>query len=62
MIGLHFYMCGSRSNLESLVDLIDEGRLDPVVDSSFPLQEIVKAEDKLATQDHFGKIVLTPRA
>jgi NADPH:quinone reductase-like Zn-dependent oxidoreductase len=53
LISMRFYMGGSRANLESLVELIDEGRLDPVVDSS---------EQKLAVQNHFGKILLTPGA
>ena len=58
MVGLHFYMLGSRRNLRQLVDLVADGSIDPVIDSCFPLGDIVAAELKLAAQDHFGKIVL----
>lgn len=58
MVALHFYMLGSRSNLHHLVELVAGGWIDPVIDSRFPLGDIVAAEHKLATQDHFGKIVL----
>jgi acryloyl-coenzyme A reductase len=62
MIAQHFYMCGTKRNVEQLVELIAAGRLAPVVDSCFPLSEIATAETKLASQDHFGKIVLAPAA
>jgi NADPH:quinone reductase-like Zn-dependent oxidoreductase len=58
MVSLHFYMLGSRSNLEQLIELVADGSIDPVIDSRFPLGDIVAAESKLAAQDHFGKIVL----
>ena len=58
MISLHFYMLGSRSNLEQLIELVADGSIDPVIDSRFALGDIVAAERKLAAQDHFGKIVL----
>jgi acryloyl-coenzyme A reductase len=58
MITMHFHIQGTKHNLEQLVGLIAEGRLDPVIDSRFPLAQIADAERKLATKDHFGKIVI----
>jgi NADPH:quinone reductase-like Zn-dependent oxidoreductase len=60
MVSLQFYMLGSRRNLERLVELVADGSIVPVIDSRFALGDIVAAEHKLATQDHFGKIVLDP--
>ena len=60
MISLHFYMLGTRRNLEQLVELVADRSIDPVIDSRFALGDIVAAERKLAAQDHFGKIVLDP--
>jgi NADPH:quinone reductase-like Zn-dependent oxidoreductase len=60
MISMHFHIQGRKANLEQLVGLIADGRLEPVIDSRFPLAQIADAERKLAAQDHFGKIVVTP--
>ncbi len=59
MVALHFYMLGSRRNLCRLVDLVADGSIEPVIDSCYPLGDIVAAEHKLATQDHFGKIAIS---
>jgi acryloyl-coenzyme A reductase len=60
MVSQHYYMCGSKRNVEQLVSLIAEGSLEPVIDSRYALSDIATAERKLASQDHFGKIVLAP--
>jgi acryloyl-coenzyme A reductase len=62
MISMHFHAEGSKRNLEELVELIGQGRLAPVIDSRFALRDIALAEGKLASQDHFGKILLIPPA
>lgn len=55
-----FYMCGPRQDLADLVRLVGEGRIDPVIDSTFPLSDVVQAEARLAAREQFGKIVLVP--
>jgi acryloyl-coenzyme A reductase len=60
MISMHFHVQGTKQNLEDLVELIGQGRLDPVIDSRFPLRDIALAEEKLLSQNHFGKIVIVP--
>ena len=39
--------------------LFDQGKLRPVIDSTFPLSEAGKAHARMAKGDHAGKIVLT---
>jgi NADPH:quinone reductase-like Zn-dependent oxidoreductase len=55
-----FYMCGPRADLTELVRLVGEGRIEPVIDSRFPLSETAAAEARLAACEQFGKIVLVP--
>jgi NADPH:quinone reductase-like Zn-dependent oxidoreductase len=56
----YFYMCGPRDDLVELVRLVAEGRIDPVIDSRFPLSGTAAAEARLAAGGQFGKIVLVP--
>jgi putative PIG3 family NAD(P)H quinone oxidoreductase len=39
--------------------LIEAGRVRPVIDSSFPLEDAAKAHERLESNRHIGKIVLT---
>lgn len=55
-----FYMCGPRADLADLVRLVETGRIDPVIDSTYPLSEVVRAEARLAACEQFGKLVLVP--
>lgn len=55
-----FHMCGPRQDLAELVRLAGEGRIDPVIDSTFPLSDVARAEARLAAREQFGKIVLVP--
>lgn len=50
---------GSKADLHRIVPLIQEGRLQPVVDRSFPLADAAAAHERLAARDNFGKVVLT---
>jgi 2-desacetyl-2-hydroxyethyl bacteriochlorophyllide A dehydrogenase len=59
-ITAYFYMCGPRSDLAELVRLVGAGRIDPVIDSRYPLSEAARAEARLAAREQFGKIVLVP--
>ena len=51
---------GSRSELLKILKLIESGRLKPVVDSTFPLEDAVAAQTKMLDRKQFGKIVLVP--
>jgi NADPH:quinone reductase-like Zn-dependent oxidoreductase len=51
---------GSRSELLKVLELIESGRLKPVVDSVFPLEDAVAAQTKMLDRKQFGKIVLVP--
>ncbi len=50
---------GSRRHQEDMVDAIDATGIRPVIDSRFPLDRIAAAFGHQASQQHFGKIVLT---
>jgi NADPH:quinone reductase len=39
--------------------LLEAGRCRPVIDSVFPLSEIVKAHERLESAEHVGKVMLT---
>ena len=56
----YFYMCGARQDLAELVQLVGQGRIDPVIDSRYPLSDVASAEARLAAHEQFGKIVLVP--
>ena len=49
--------CTSRE-LAQVIDLVAEAKLEPVVDSVYPLNEADVAYAKLRRRDHFGKIIL----
>ena len=55
--GSHF--CGRRE-LAHVFGLVADGRLDPVIDTVFPLQDIQEAAKKTADRSVFGKMVLVP--
>jgi acryloyl-coenzyme A reductase len=59
-ITAYFHMCGPRADLAELVQLVGDGRIDPVIDSRFPLSDAAAAEGHLASRAQFGKIVLIP--
>ena len=56
----YFYMCGPRADLAELVRLVGKGRIDPVIDSRYPLSDAARAEGRMAACEQFGKIVLVP--
>lgn len=51
---------GSRHELETVLGLLEEGKLHPVVDSTFPLKEAAAAQQRMLERKNFGKIVLVP--
>jgi NADPH:quinone reductase-like Zn-dependent oxidoreductase len=49
---------GSRKDLMDVFRMIRQGRLRPVIDSVFPLDQVRAAEERLADRNAFGKIVI----
>ena len=52
----------ARALEEKVVPLIAEGKIRVVIDSSFPLEDVAKAHERLEAGQHIGKIVLTMAA
>ncbi len=50
---------GSRRMQEDMIDAIEANGIMPVLDKSFPLDQIAAAFAHQANQQHFGKIILT---
>jgi NADPH:quinone reductase-like Zn-dependent oxidoreductase len=51
-------MVGSRSSQEDMIRAIEVGRLKPVIDKSFPLDDIAGAFEYYGSKKHFGKICI----
>jgi NADPH:quinone reductase-like Zn-dependent oxidoreductase len=51
---------GMMSELREVLSHVFAGRLRPVVDRAFPLQEARTAHEYMEKSQMFGKIVLTP--
>ncbi|HZY46839.1 MAG TPA: zinc-binding dehydrogenase [Candidatus Bathyarchaeia archaeon] len=49
---------GGRGELLKVLGFFEDGNLKPVVDSTFPLADAAKAQEKMEKSQHFGKIVL----
>ncbi len=59
---LSFFGCTHQPDriLEDLVGYIERGEIRPVVSATFPLEEIVAAQELFASKRFVGKIVLVP--
>ena len=51
---------GGKGELLQAAGLFFQGLLSPVVDSTFPLQDAARAQQRLESAEQFGKIVLVP--
>ena len=51
---------GTKRELETMMPLLREGKLRPVVDSVYPLEQAAKAHERLEQRLQFGRVVLTP--
>ena len=49
---------GSAEEYRQIVEILGQGQLRPVIDSSFPLERGAEALERLQQADQFGKIVL----
>ena len=50
---------GSLGELHQVLKFVFRGQLKPLVDRTFPLEEIAEAHRYLERQEQFGKVVLT---
>jgi NADPH:quinone reductase-like Zn-dependent oxidoreductase len=55
---VHGSTMGSKDDFEAVYELVTSGRVAPVVDTVFPLEEAAAAHTRLETGDQLGKIVL----
>lgn len=51
---------GTRRDLETVLKLVADGRLEPVIDQEFPLKEAASAQRRMADRSQFGKLLLAP--
>lgn len=49
----------TRTELETVISLVQDGPLRPVVDSVFPLEQAADAQTRLASRANYGKVVLS---
>jgi NADPH:quinone reductase-like Zn-dependent oxidoreductase len=49
---------GTRAELVKAAELVGQGKLKPVIDRTYPLQEARAAQEQLLSRKFFGKIVL----
>ena len=50
----------TRDGLQSLLDLVQSGRITPVIDRVLPLEQAREAEEAIERREVFGKVILTP--
>ena len=50
----------TRQDLLALIDLVEQGRLHPVIDHTLPLEDVHEAERMMEDRELFGKVVLVP--
>ncbi|MBL8911501.1 MAG: zinc-binding dehydrogenase, partial [Archangium sp.] len=51
---------GSKAELFKLLELVQQGKLQPVIDRVMPLERAAEAHALLADRKSFGNVVLTP--
>lgn len=49
---------GTKDEFETVLELMNSGKLKPLVDSVFPLKDAAKAQERMEQGEHVGKIVL----
>ena len=50
---------GTRHDWERITGLLADGVLKPVIDRTFPLEQVAAAEERMERAEQFGKLVLT---
>ncbi len=51
---------GSKGDVFRILELVQQGRLRPVLDRVLPLQKAAEAQRQLESRAHFGNVVLVP--
>ena len=49
-----------RIDNKTVLDLLGQGKIDPVIDKVLPLSEAAKAHEMLESREQIGKIILVP--
>ena len=59
---LTFFGCTFQDEIvfQNLIGYIERGEIKPVVERTYPLSEIAKAQEDFLTKQHVGKLVLIP--
>ena len=57
---LYFHMQGTKSEMAHVAGLMADGKLEPVIDSVYPLSQAAAAQQRLDRNEQFGKIILRP--
>ena len=64
MFAKHLSLIGStmgpRADFNTVMGLVFDGKLKPVIDRVFPLAEARAAQERMEKSEQFGKIILTP--
>ena len=64
VFGRHLSLLGSwmgrRAELIEVLRFVRDGRLEPVLDTTFPLARAADAHRRIEAREHFGKVVLVP--
>ena len=50
----------TREGIQTLLELVEAGRITPVIDRVLPLEQAREAEEAIERREVFGKVVLTP--
>jgi NADPH:quinone reductase-like Zn-dependent oxidoreductase len=50
----------TSSTFQRVIDLVDQGRITPLVEAVFPLSKLREAQEAMLTRSHIGKIVVVP--
>ena len=59
-ISLLFSVGAVPSEVNQVFDLAGRGKLEAVIDSAFPLRDMVAAQERLLSRDIFGKVIVHP--
>ncbi len=59
-LNLHGSFLGNKDEFRKILKLLAEGRIKPIIDSVYRLEDASEAHRKMEASKHFGKLVLEP--
>lgn len=59
-IRLQGSIMGTYEEFKTVLDYVGQGKLKPVIDSVFPLEQTRQAQEKMLSRNFFGKIIIKP--